>query len=169
MIGRRLFFRGKISCQCGMVSWKLFQCRMGSPQQGRGLFLRGIEWSCNYYFTEWSHDGVGGLFRMWKSLLCGNSEVTIISRNGGSMTGHEGFFFSVQNRRMRNCHLGSPAVLSLRSARTKTGERGGGKRGGEIWREILCARSLAHSLARSICGSCDLRNQTCATRHLFSY
>jgi hypothetical protein len=92
-----------------------------------------------------------------------NSEATIISRNG-LMTGHEGFF-SLQNPRMRNCHLGSPAVLSLRSARTKTGERGGGKRGGEIWREILCARSLA----RSICGSCDLRNQTCATRHLFSY
>jgi hypothetical protein len=96
-----------------------------------------------------------------------NSEVTIISWNG-LMTGHEAFF-PVQNPRMRNCHLGSPAVLSLRSARTKTGERGGGKRGGEIWREILCARSLAHSLARSICGSCDLRNQTCATRHLFSY
>jgi hypothetical protein len=96
-----------------------------------------------------------------------NSEATIILRNG-LLTGHEGFF-SVQNPRMRNCHLGSPAVLSLRSARTKTGERGGGKRGGEIWREILCARSLAHSLARLFCGSCGLRNQTCATRHLFSY
>ncbi len=55
-----------------MVSWKLFHCRMASPQRGRGLFLRGIECSCNHYFKEWSHDGVvGGLLRMWKSLLCG--------------------------------------------------------------------------------------------------
>jgi hypothetical protein len=44
---------------------------MASPERGRGLFLRGIEWSCNHYFKEWSHDGVGGLFRVWKSLLCG--------------------------------------------------------------------------------------------------
>lgn len=32
---------------------------------------RAIEWSCNHYFKEWSHDGLGGFFRIWKSLLCG--------------------------------------------------------------------------------------------------
>jgi len=152
-----------------MVSWKLFHCRMASPQRGRGLLLRGIEWSWNHYFKEWSHDGVGRrAFSNVEIPSMRNSEATIISRNG-LMTGHEGLFFPC---RILEC--GIVILEALQSCRwevqePRRGKEAGENGGGEIWREILCARSLAHSLTRSICGSCVLRNQTCATRHLFSY